>query len=112
MEVLSSIVACMPWLPTSAAAPVTLRSPRSIVLDDQAEKLPDSKPSAKIRSEENGVGVRVGEGPGPGVFVLGGVLVRVKVAVGDVPEDGADISYSLPSIIFGSLSLSIPRSTM
>src|SRR5687767_16033333 len=112
MEVLSSIVACMPRLPTSAAALVTLRSPRSIMLEDQAEKLPDSKPSAKIKSEGDGVGVRVGEGPGAGVFVLDGVLVRVKVAVGDVPEVGADISYILPSMMFGSLSLSIPRSTM
>src|SRR5687767_2265986 len=48
MDLLSSSSACMPRLSTSAAAGVTLRSPLSIVLDVQAERLPDSKPSAKI----------------------------------------------------------------
>ena len=59
-------------MPISAAAGLTLRSPASVVLDDQAERLPDSRPSAKIRSATVvglGVGVRVG------------VRVRVRVAV-------------------------------
>ena len=75
-----------------------------MVLDVQAEKLPDSKLSAKIRSDPLGVlvgvdafvgvgvavavcvGVLVGVGEGPAVFVevaVGvGVLVEVFVGVG------------------------------
>ena len=73
-----------------------------------------------------GVLVAVGDGPtvlvfvggtgvlvavGNGVFVsVGGTAVLVGVGVG--PEEGAVISYILPSIRFGSLLLSMPRSTM
>src|SRR6185503_9007359 len=108
MELMSSITACRPLVPTNAAELLTLRSPRSMLLDVQAERLPDSNPSAKIRSVTCGVFVGVGEGPGVDVFV------GVKVAVGVVPgsEEDVVISYILPSMIFGSLLLSIPRSTM
>src|SRR6266508_1267789 len=95
MELLSSISACNPLLPTKAAAPVTLRSPASVTLDDQAERLPDSKPSAKIRSDSVlvWVGVFVGVAVGPpgvgvleGVGVLIGVGVMVGVGVGVLPD--------------------------
>src|SRR5688572_4457764 len=120
MELISSIKACNPRLPTNAAAVLTLRSPASLLLEVQAKRLPDSKPSAKIRSEVDGVFVIVGVGVIVGVFVgVGegpavGVFVRVKVAVGDGagPEPGVVISYSLPSMILGSLLLSIDRSTI
>ena len=79
MVLLSSIKACMPWLPISAAVLLTLRSPASIVLDVQAEKLPDSKPSAKIWSDP--LGVLVGVDVGPAVFVGVGVAVAVGVGV-------------------------------
>jgi hypothetical protein len=67
-------------LPTKAEAVLTLKSPLSVLLADQAERLPDSKPSAKIKSG----GVDVGEGTKVAVDVkVGlGVLVGVKVAVG------------------------------
>src|SRR5688500_1842778 len=120
MELMSSITACRPLVPTNAAEVPTLRSPRSMLLDVQDERLPDSKPSAKIKSVVLGVFVTVGVAVGVGVFVdVGegpgvGVFVRVNVAVGVVsePEDGAVISYILPSMILGSLLLSIARSTM
>src|SRR6185503_7793580 len=114
MELMSSITACRPRVPTNAAELLTLRSPRSLLLEVQAARLPDSKPSAKIKSVTGlvGVGVKVivGVGEGPGV----GVFVRVKVAVGDGagPEEGVVISYILPSMILGSLLLSIDRSTI
>ena len=76
----SSINACIPWLPVSAAEALTLKSPRSMVLDVQAEKLPDSKPSAKIGSDP--LGVLVGVDVGPAVFVGVGVKVGVDVLVG------------------------------
>ena len=57
-------------MPVNAAAELTLRSPPSVVLDDQAERLPDSNPLAKIKSA-NGVALAVG--------------VRVNVA------DGVDV---------------------
>src|SRR4030095_7883215 len=83
MLVASLMIACMPREPTSAAAAVTLKSPEPVLADDQAEKLPLSKPSAKIRSEALGVfvGVLVGvrEGPTVGVRVTVGVAVRVAV---------------------------------
>jgi hypothetical protein len=67
----------MPLIPVSAAAASTLRSPLSALFADQAEKFPDSKPSAKIRSELAGVfvgvGVRVGVGEEPGTEVCVGV---------------------------------------
>ena len=69
----------MPFDPTSAAALVTLRSPAPVVEVDQAENEPFSKPSAKIRSEEIGVGVGVFVAVPVGVFV--GVLVAVPVGV-------------------------------
>src|SRR5262245_14906049 len=40
----------MPKFPTRPAPAVTLRLPPSVVLEDQADRLPDSKPFAKIRS--------------------------------------------------------------
>ena len=65
-----------------AAAEVTLRSPASVTLEDQAERSPDSKPSRKIRPGDRvcvgvgvsagvavGSGVPVGVEPGPGVSV-------------------------------------------
>src|SRR6185503_220368 len=84
MVLLSSISACIPWLPTSAAAALALRSPRSLLLDVQPDKPPDSNPSAKITSDTLdvfvAVGVRVKVGDGPGVNV--DVAVKVKVGVG------------------------------
>ena len=61
------ITALRPWLPTSAADALTLRSPPSVTEVDQAEREPDSKPSAKITSAK---------------VVAVGVLVRVEVVVG------------------------------
>jgi hypothetical protein len=83
-----------PWLPASAAEVLTFRSPPSVTAADQAEREPDSNPSAKIRSAaEDGVGVRVAVGVGVGVLVAVGVggsvevgvlvLVTVGVAVGE-----------------------------
>ena len=40
----------MPWDPTRAAEELTLRSPPSTIVELQADKLPLSNPSAKIRS--------------------------------------------------------------
>jgi len=58
----------MPRLPFIAAAAFTLRSPPSVTELVQAEKLPLSKLSAKMRSApEPGVGVRVGVRVGEGV---------------------------------------------
>src|ERR1700752_693264 len=126
----------MPRVPTSAAAALTLRSPASLELDVQAEKLPDSNPSAKIRSDPLGVFVavlvRVGEGPalnvevavkvgegvnvGPavGVLVLVAVTVGVFVLVGvllgvDVPEPAMLTSHTCPSFSCELLSLSTLR---
>ena len=78
------ITACKPWLPTSAAVLLTPRSPRSTVLDVHAARLPDSKPSAKINSDELGVFVEVGVG----VAVAVGVFVRVFVGVNEGPDVG------------------------
>jgi hypothetical protein len=71
---------------------VTLKSPESITLEVQAESVPDSKLSAKIRSVPDGVAVFVGVGPevgvpvavglGPEVGVRVGVVVNAAVAVG------------------------------
>ena len=80
----------------SAAAVLALRSPLSVLLDVQAERPPLSKPSAKIRSEDEvGVGVKVfvfvAVGP-PGVLVCDivpvGEGVAVAVAVGVKVEVG------------------------
>ncbi len=71
----------MPQLPANAAEALTLRSPESVVLDVQAERLPDSNPSAKIKSEDGvGVAEAVAVGP-PGVLVAVGVFVCVAVGV-------------------------------
>jgi hypothetical protein len=89
MALLSSSTACRPKALTSAAAELALKSPPSVNVDDQAERLPDSNPSEKIRSDMD-VGLAVGEEVGVGeyvavgvdVFVGLGVKVRVKVGVG------------------------------
>lgn len=62
----------------------------------------------------SGVLVGVGDGPGVNVEVAVNVVVGVKVwdGVGVGPEDGAVISYILPSMRLGSLLLSTPRATM
>ena len=76
---------CMPFELTSAAEVLTLKSPPPMLAEDQAKKLPLSKPSAKITSETAGVGegvkVAVGVSVGPGVSVFVGVLLGVEVAV-------------------------------
>ena len=69
------MTACRPLVPTSAAAGVTLRSPRSLALVVQADKLPDSNPSAKIRSGTVLVAVGVNDATAVGVLV--GVFVGV-----------------------------------
>ena len=71
------MTACRPLVPTNAAAALTLRSPRSLALVVQADKVPDSNPSAKIRSEELGVFVAVGVNDATAVGVLVGVFVGV-----------------------------------
>lgn len=91
-------------MPSSAAPAFTLKLPPLFEFALQAEKLPLSKPSLKIRSgtEDVGVAVNVGagvfvfvgvkEGPGVGVLVdvnvgVGvNVAMEVGVAVGDVPD--------------------------
>src|SRR6266496_4569979 len=102
MELLSSMTARIPWLPTKAALALTLRSPESVVWEDQAEKLPDSKPSLKIKSDT--VPVAVGVGEGPGVLVLTGVFVG-----NGVPESEVLISQTFPSFSKRLLPLSTPR---
>jgi len=72
------MTACIPHVPTSAACVDTLNRPLPVEAEDQALRLPDSKPSAKIASVV-AVGVFVAVG-GTGVFV--GVNVGVFVAVG------------------------------
>ena len=79
MLVLLLITACIPYVPTEAAIVLTLKSPLSMALGDQADRLPDSNPSAKIRS---GSGVGVFVAVGVGVKVLVGVAVLVAVGVG------------------------------
>ena len=65
----SSTTACIPWVSISAAAELTLKSPRSLVFDVQDDKLPDSNPSLKITSDA------------PGVLVIVGINVTVVVGV-------------------------------
>jgi hypothetical protein len=77
MAVVSLINICIPYPPVSAAAEVTLKSPPPVVDEDQEEKLPFSKPSAKIRSDTAEVGEGVNVKVGSGVLV--GVLVEVGV---------------------------------
>src|SRR3989304_2073813 len=107
MELLSSITACTPLLPTKAAAALTLRSPASSMLDDQAEKSPDSKLSVKIRSEEAGVGVRVTVGPDVGVRVAVGPGVVVRVAVGAGPDVGVRVAVGTDPVL---TQLALPES--
>ena len=59
-----------------AAAELALRSPPSVVADDQRDKSPDSNPSAKIESV-----TAVGLDVGVEVRVAGGVELGVDVAV-------------------------------
>src|SRR3970282_856900 len=97
MVPVSSISACRPNPPFRAARLLTLRSPRSVLLADQAEKFPDSNPSAKIGSGRGGlvavvvgvdvavlvaVGVGVLEAVDVGVEDAKGLFVAVKVGVG------------------------------
>jgi hypothetical protein len=88
-----------------------------VLLNLQAERVPASKPLAKIKSADDGFFVAVGVGVRVGVFVgVGegpevGLFVGVNVG-GGVPGEGAVISYILPSVIFGSELLSMPRSTI
>ena len=58
------------------------------------------------------VGVRVLVGVEMGVLVTDGVMLGEFVTVGVPEEAGALISYILPSMMWGSLLLSTPRSTM
>ena len=82
--VLASLIsACRPCVPTSAADGLTLRSPALIALEVQAERLPDSNPSAKIKSEPSGVCVAVAVGVDVCVEVRIGVAVAVCVGVED-----------------------------
>ena len=74
-------------MPTRAAVLLTLRLPLSVAEEDQAERLPDSKLSAKMESDNGvpvGVGVKVAAGVevAVGVKVAAGVDVRVGVTVG------------------------------
>ena len=69
-------------MPASAAVALTLKSPTSLVFDVQAVRLPDSNPSAKIRSDPLDVPVTEGVTKGVNVLVgVGGVLLKF-VAVG------------------------------
>lgn len=115
----SSMTACIPWLPASAAAVLTLKSPRSVVLDVQAKKLPDSNPSAKIKSDEPGVfvavgvdvavgvnvlvGVSVGVGEGPNVLVAVAVAVSVGVGVGPVVLVAVGVGVIVGVFVAGGL---------
>ena len=80
--VVPAITLCKPLLPTSAADGLTLKLPPPVLAEVQAEKLPLSKPSAKIRSGKADVGVCVGVFVGVGEGPMVGVKVAVKVAVG------------------------------
>lgn len=66
MDAVLLITARKPWLPTSAAVALTLRSLPSVTADDQEEIFPASNPSAKIRSA---------------IAVFVGALVLIAVAV-------------------------------
>jgi hypothetical protein len=82
MEVVLLITALSPWLPTSAAEALALRSPLSVTAADQAEREPDSNPSAKITSPDVvAVGVRVAVKLAVGVRLGVKVGVNVRVAV-------------------------------
>ena len=85
------MTAWRPWLPTSAAAALTLRSPTSVALNVQADKLPDSKPSAKIRSGT----------------VLVAVGVRVNVGVDEGPTVGVSVGVDEGSSVGVSLGMGV-----
>ena len=76
------MTACNPWLPTRADEALALKSPPSLIFEVQAERLPDSKPSAKITSDTLDVFVGVGVFEGVGVFVGVGEEPVVAVFVG------------------------------
>src|SRR5687767_8446896 len=84
MRLLSLTRVCSPLLPDKAAAVATLSSLPSIILDDHAEKVPDSKLSAKIRSEAVGgtFGVPVAVAMEALVAVAGTTDVCMPMAVG------------------------------
>lgn len=103
-----SITACIPDEPTRAAAVSALRSPASVTLADQAERSPDSNPSAKITS---GMGVAVGEAVVVavtviGVGVFGGVDVGVRVAVSVGVAVGVNVSVNVGVIVGGAVCAS------
>ena len=80
---LSSSLTCRPCEPTSAAAALALKSPLSVVAEDQADRFPDSKSSEKIRSEADVAVALGGTGVLDAVWVaVGGTGVSVGVAVG------------------------------
>ena len=84
-----------PWLPASAAAGLTDRSPPSVTAADQVESDPASNPSAKIRSAaDGGVGVLVIVATAVGVRdgVEVGVFVRVTVGVEVDVREGVDVN--------------------
>ena len=83
----------------SAAEGFTLRSPASLVLAVQAEKFPDSKPSAKIRSDRLDVFVGVGVLVGVKVAVAVGVLVCVFVGVGEGPDVGVFVGVEVGVLV-------------
>ena len=96
-------------MPSSAAPPLTLKFPPLVEAALQAEKLPLSKPSLKIRSGTEDVGVAVNVGAGVLVFVGVkegpdvGVCVGVFVAVTDGPTVGVLVGV-LPGIPSGRVS--------
>ena len=105
------MTACRPWLPANAAAALTLRSPTSVALNVQADKLPDSNPSVKIRSGTVlvAVGVRVNvgvdEGPtvGVSVGVAGGPTVGVNVGVDEGPTVGVLEGVAVGPVLTGPI---------
>lgn len=81
------ITARKPYVPDSAAVVLTFRFPPFVTLDVHAERFPDSKSSANIKSDgvAVGVGVAVGAWVGVGVKVGTGVFVGgMGVAVGGI----------------------------
>ena len=103
--------------PTNAAIALTLKSPPSVLFSVQADRLPDSKPSEKIRSDALGVlvgvGVRVSVGVGvlvgvsPGVGVLLGV--GVSVGVGEGPSVGVSVGVAV-GVGLTPMQLALPTS--
>src|SRR6185436_8335089 len=98
MLLLSSMTACNPCVPINAADGLTLRSPRSMVLEVQADKLPDSNPSAKIKCATLGV------------LVMVGVDVAVEVSVFLAHGTGGVCTGSISErvLLFSLLSANMP----